>query len=404
MDRLNNLQRREWYEEYFSAVDVSQIERDKRVQLAEDIDDTYDELFDLIMVIVAMNQTLDREYLTGYLQTRIADVGDGSDYLNEYAYITAQDVVNTTLDHEGDEWYTSEDRKLLLAAGDAQTIGNYEQFEKALAQGKTHKTWKSELLRTTRKEHSEMHGKTIPIKEKFVFSDCEMLFPRDAVNGTAKQVVNCRCSLKFDVQDDTITDDRENEKAGYGEPEIDWDNFTDEKMDEKLSKLEEPEEVTSEIKAKILDILDHRNGTHFEDLAYINATTGIGEVNKDFDYYVKGESKCKPNETMDAMLKEANKNGEKIIGVHNHPGSSMVSPEDVIVAQERGYKYGIVVAHNGNIYQYRITRDAKYTPVDYSSIQHRLSQYFTSLYNPSIISMEDATKDLVNLGIDLKVL
>lgn len=200
MDRLNNLQRREWYEEYFSAVDVSQIERDKRVQLAEDIDDTYDELFDLIMVMVAMNQTLDREYLTGYLQTRIADVGNGSDYLDEYAYITAQDVVNTTLDHEGEEWFTSEDRKLLLAAGDAQTIGNYEQFEKALAQGKTHKTWKSELLRTTRKDHSEMHGKTIPIKEMFVFPDCEMLFARDAVNGTAKQVVNCRCSLKFSAE------------------------------------------------------------------------------------------------------------------------------------------------------------------------------------------------------------
>lgn len=214
MDRLNNLQRREWYEEYFSAVDVPQIERDKRVQLAEDIDDAYDGLFDLIAVITVMNQEMDREYLTGYLQTRIADVGNGSDYLNEYALVTARDVVNTTLDHEGEEWYASEDRKLLLSAGDAQTIGNYEQFEKALAQGKTHKTWKSELLKTTRKDHGEMHGRTIPIKEMFVFPDCEMLFPRDVVNGTAKQVVNCRCSLKFNNGKDFVEEKQSGAMSG----------------------------------------------------------------------------------------------------------------------------------------------------------------------------------------------
>lgn len=197
MDRLNNLQRREWYEEYFSAVDVPQIERDKRVQLAEDIDDSYDGLFDLITIMVLMNEPIDREYLYGYLGTRIADIGDGSVYLNEYADMVAREVIDTTLDHEGEEWFTSEDRKLLLAAGDAQTIGNYEQLEKAIKDGKTHKTWRSELLKTTRKEHSEMHGKTIPIMEMFQFSDCEMAFPHDVVNGTAKQIANCRCSLVF---------------------------------------------------------------------------------------------------------------------------------------------------------------------------------------------------------------
>ena len=197
MDRLNNLQRREWYEEYFSAVDVPQIERDKRVQIAEDIDDSYDELFDLITIMVLMNEPIDREYLYGYLGTRIADIGDGSVYLNEYADVVAREAIETTLDHEGEEWFTSEDRKLLLAAGDAQTIGNYEQLEKAIKDGKTHKTWRSELLKTTRKEHSEMHGKTIPIMENFQFSDCEMAFPHDVVNGTAKQNANCRCSLVF---------------------------------------------------------------------------------------------------------------------------------------------------------------------------------------------------------------
>ena len=196
-DKLNNLQRREYYEEYFSSVDVPQIERDKRVQLAEDIDDSYDELFDLIMLMAAMSQAIDREYLYGYLQTRIADVGDGSDYLNEYASVTAREVVDTTLDHEGEEYFTSEERKLLLSAGDAQTIANYEQLEKAIKQGKTHKTWRSELLKTTRKEHSEMHGKTIPIKEMFVFSDCEMTFPHDVLNGTARQISNCKCSCEY---------------------------------------------------------------------------------------------------------------------------------------------------------------------------------------------------------------
>ena len=36
-----------------------------------------------------------------------------------------------------------------------------------------------------------------------------------------------------------------------------------------------------------------------------------------------------------------------IIAIHNHPGSSVPSLSDIIVAQERKYGYGIVACHDG---------------------------------------------------------
>lgn len=198
-DKLNNqiTDRRGYYEEYFSVMDIPKIEKDKRVQLAEDIDDIYDGLFELILLMMSLNMVLDRVYLNGYLENRLIDVSDGSEYLTEYAHISAEDTVNTTLDHIDDDYYTSNDRAVFLAAEDAQTIANYEQFEKAVKSGKTHKEWRSELTKTTRKDHRNMHGTVAPIKDMFQFPDCEMMMPHDTVNGTMKQIANCRCSLKF---------------------------------------------------------------------------------------------------------------------------------------------------------------------------------------------------------------
>ena len=49
-----------------------------------------------------------------------------------------------------------------------------------------------------------------------------------------------------------------------------------------------------------------------------------------------------------------------IIGMHNHPGSSVPSINDLVVAGKRKYLFGLVVCHNGNIYKYLIKNSDKF--------------------------------------------
>lgn len=58
------------------------------------------------------------------------------------------------------------------------------------------------------------------------------------------------------------------------------------------------------------------------------------------------------------MMKMVNSSPERtIIAIHNHPESGTPSIDDIHVADERKYKYGIVACHNGNLFQYSVTGD-----------------------------------------------
>ena len=43
-----------------------------------------------------------------------------------------------------------------------------------------------------------------------------------------------------------------------------------------------------------------------------------------------------------------------IIGIHNHPHSSVPSINDLYCAKNRKYKYGIVACHDGTVYKYSV--------------------------------------------------
>lgn len=54
------------------------------------------------------------------------------------------------------------------------------------------------------------------------------------------------------------------------------------------------------------------------------------------------------------MLNKSKSN--TIIVIHNHPNSTIPSAEDLIVSYKRGYKYGLIVVHNGIIYKYKTNK------------------------------------------------
>ena len=168
------------------------------------------------------------------------------------------------------------------------------------------------------------------------------------------------------------------------------------------SKLEMVTGSTDErrgIYAAAQDMLKHRSGTLYEDLAFVDSKNGTYKINKDFDFYdeSEGTSMCKPNKPMLEMLEE--KEAYTIIGVHNHPQSSVPSIDDINRAYERQYKYGVVVCHNGLIYKYTVAKD--YSEVH--KVAYWLDVLNDELRNGQAGKVEQALNMLEHSGVKLEV-
>lgn len=126
-----------------------------------------------------------------------------------------------------------------------------------------------------------------------------------------------------------------------------------------LGQFEESSDIERKIYIASRSALLHRRGTKYEDLYFINTETG--KVLSRTDYNV--EKKVKPSKR---MMKMVNSSPERtIIAIHNHPESGTPSIDDIHVADERKYKYGIVACHNGNLFQYSVTGDFDAAYVDF---------------------------------------
>lgn len=193
-----NLQEKIDYREWFDVLDVPEEDKEKRVELAEKIDDTFDWLFALISLMAATGETIDTEYLILSVQYRLEElVNVNVRYVSEHIVKVAGETVETTVEHIDEDYYLSPLRSSEIAANEAQAYYNYEELQEAYENGCTKKTWVAEVDKKTRKDHLMMNGKTIPIEDYFQFPDCEMIMPHDEVNGSGKQTVNCRCVCKF---------------------------------------------------------------------------------------------------------------------------------------------------------------------------------------------------------------
>lgn len=155
----------------------------------------------------------------------------------------------------------------------------------------------------------------------------------------------------------------------------------------KFNSLGENKRVSRSMCAKAKEMLRHRTGTEYEDLAYVDSKTGKSIINK--SYNVK--RKAKPNRPMNKMLKDAD-NGT-IIGVHNHPGSNVPSYSDFSAAAQRNYKYGLVVCHNGTIYKYQIIGELN-RPMAEAALDFLSVSGYSS----------DIAKHFINAGVELEVL
>lgn len=199
-DELNNLAIP--YEQYFGEMGLSQKEIDKRVALAELLDDVFIMLFTLIKAEQAASMQLDTEWLAGYIELHYKDVLEdfGIDYLEKYPWLNthitqmADEVVLQNQKHPEEEWNTSDDRAMVIAENEVNSVCEYTAFQDAVDSGKTRKIWNTMLDNKVRHTHEEIEGLMIPIMERFNVGGYEMYQPKDTSCGAGmEEIAGCRC-------------------------------------------------------------------------------------------------------------------------------------------------------------------------------------------------------------------
>lgn len=189
------------YDEYFGDMDLSDEQKDRRKDSAEDLEEVFEVLLALVLYLY-MEEAYDYSEAIAEAQEAYQDIlagADVSDYYREVHVPNAVNgVVNTMLQNPDNPFNFSVDRAIMIAENEANSIWNDAEYEAALRSGKKYKTWHTIIDKKTRDWHAEVNGQRKPITEPFEVAGELLQFPRDESLGcSGGNVVNCRCSVTY---------------------------------------------------------------------------------------------------------------------------------------------------------------------------------------------------------------
>ena len=193
-DELNKL-----LTKYYDIMDISKEDKRKRVVLGLDLYDAFIYILLSIKAEAELGRTPDMEGYVSSLDYRIRDILIEHDlpFDEEYIPKLSQDIVETTLRHLDEDYYFSEDRAVLITQNEANTIMNSVDFTNAKQQGYKYKEWITEGDSKVRDTHVAVDMMKIPIDDLFPVGTDNMRYPHDYVNGSAENLINCRCSCHY---------------------------------------------------------------------------------------------------------------------------------------------------------------------------------------------------------------
>lgn len=189
-----------YFEDYFDEMDISESDKNTRVNFAMRIHDIMILTFALVKSMQESGY-VDELYLKSELKRRYTEevIATGnydrviSDYINSFT----DDTIKTTLKNT-DEYLLSNTRALIIGANEANTIYNYSDYKNAVENGYTHKRWKTENDNLVRRSHEIVNNDVVEIDEPFVVGDSLMMFPKDfSMGASAEELVNCRCTVEY---------------------------------------------------------------------------------------------------------------------------------------------------------------------------------------------------------------
>lgn len=202
---LNSLiknRRSEPFEEYFSVMEISDEDKKKRIELAKKLDDNF--LFVLIFLFTMKQYgTVDYNdirlrFENGYIDA-VSEFFKPNQYIEDHARNFSYDVVDSTMRHEKEPYYYSEDRAMLLSENEANNTFSQQEFYEAMESGKKWKKWVDIRDKRERATHRAVGGTVKPIDEPFLVGESLMMFARDGdtFGADTKELVSCRCTTKY---------------------------------------------------------------------------------------------------------------------------------------------------------------------------------------------------------------
>lgn len=160
----------------------------------------------------------------------------------------------------------------------------------------------------------------------------------------------------------------------------------------RVESIQESKEVKRTVWKEMIDTIRHRSGSEYEDLIFIDSTSGQVKRSVDFEQ----PRTAKPTKEMQKMIKNAKP--ETLIAIHNHPGSTVPSWNDIVTAKQRKYKYGLVACHDGQIFRYQIAGE-DINAIIYNSAVAKLNR---AGYNEN--SLKEFCKSIKDAGVRMEVL
>lgn len=186
------------FDDYFSPMEISEQDKAERIKLAE----KFEVLLLFYFLLYLEDSTKDYTDLIYSRYVQIANdflqMNVTSAYIDDYARQYVENLIDTTIRHDGDPWYTSGDRAKFNAEGESQATAEYRMKLRAVREGKKNKRWRAIIDSVTRKDHIHADGKVIGIFDTFKVGDSEFDFPRSLTyNPSPEQVANCRCWCEY---------------------------------------------------------------------------------------------------------------------------------------------------------------------------------------------------------------
>ena len=187
------------YDKYFGEMYLTEEEIEARKQTAVLLEEQIRNFLLLLltgMVIGTAMYDAAREELINNLQA--LNLGNAA-----YREALANNLIRSTMEHEKNDWYYSEDRVIFDAENEANTLQNGNDFARAVMRGMTRKQWKGIGDKKERKTHLQMNDKIIPINEYFTVGNAKCLYPKDILSPYTtlpdhpKELIRCRCSCKY---------------------------------------------------------------------------------------------------------------------------------------------------------------------------------------------------------------
>lgn len=204
-DEINDLSQDEILDisAYFDEMELSDEEKEKRKEFAEDFLEAVLFIFALFSVMQEYNY-IKTDFIVNQLQSKYLELArkHGIDIDNRIkAYINdfSEEIVNVTEKHIDEEYFLSQDRATIISVNEAQTVLGYSELSEAIKNRYTKKKWITERDNKVRKTHREIDGLTIDISEPFLVGDSLMMYPHDNITFDIdpKEVINCRCSVVY---------------------------------------------------------------------------------------------------------------------------------------------------------------------------------------------------------------